>query len=39
MVETSGVIGWFIPESTLRARQEQMVRRDLEDIAKAFAKP
>lgn len=36
-VETSGVIGWFIPESTLRARQERMVRRDLEDIAKAFA--
>ncbi len=38
-VETSGVIGWFIPESTLRARQERMVRRDLEDIAKAFASP
>lgn len=38
-VETSGIVGWFIPESTLRARQETMVRRDLEDIAKAFATP
>lgn len=28
-VETTGVIGWFIPESAVRSRQEAMVRRDL----------
>ena len=37
-VETSGVIGWFIPEKTLWAKQEQMVRRDLEDLARSFAR-
>ena len=38
-VETTGVIGWFIPEKVLRARQETMVRRDLEDLAASFASP
>lgn len=37
-VEATGVIGWFIPESTLRARQESMVRHDLGDLARSFAK-
>jgi hypothetical protein len=36
-IDTKGVMGWFIPESTLRARQQQMVRRDLEDLARSFA--
>lgn len=36
-IQTTGVIGWFIPESTVRARQEQMVRRDLKDLAKAYS--
>lgn len=36
-VETTGVIGWFIPESAVRSRQEAMVRRDLSDLGRAFA--
>lgn len=37
--DTTGVIGWLIPTKTLRARQEKMVVRDLEDLAKSFAGP
>lgn len=35
-VETTGVIGWFIPESAVRSRQEAMVRRDLTDLGRTF---
>jgi hypothetical protein len=37
-IESAGIMGWFIPEKILRARQEQMVRRDLDDLARSFAK-
>lgn len=36
-IDTRGVLGWFIPEKTLRSRQESMVRQDLTDLARAFA--
>ncbi len=36
--ETTGIVGLLIPEKTLRARQEKMVRRDLEDLSKLFAR-
>ena len=35
-IQTTGVFGWFIPDKLVRKRQESMVRRDLEDLAKAF---
>jgi hypothetical protein len=37
-VEATGVIGWFVPDSAVRSRQEKMVRHDLEDLARSFAK-
>lgn len=36
-IETTGVIGWFIPESSVRTRQEIMVGRDLTDLAIVLA--
>ncbi len=35
-VRATGVMGWFISEKTLRAKQEQMVQRNLDDLRKAF---
>lgn len=37
-VETTGVIGWVIPESAVRSRQEAMVRRDLTDLGRTFTR-
>lgn len=37
LAETTGIIGLLIPEKKLRARQEKMVRRDLEDLSRAFS--
>lgn len=38
-IDTKGFMGWFIPERTLRKRQERMVRGDLEDLASSFTVP
>lgn len=36
-IESTGIIGWFIPKSSVQTRQETMLRRDLIDLAIAFA--
>ena len=34
--ERDGVLGWFLPERSLRARQERLVEQNLADLEKAF---
>ena len=38
-VRATGVVGWFISEKALHKKQEQMVERNLRDLAKAFGAP
>lgn len=35
-VDVSGIVGWFVSEKDLRAKQERLIDRNLRDLEKVF---